>query len=210
MLELTPASKVGGFGGSRLRWGQLNVVFAGRASILRWFAMLPLSDPRWRELRGGYKTPYDASDALRRLEAGDDIWDELWQELHHQGNVGEASYAAVPHMVRIAKLLSRRDWGFYGLVSTIEVERHRKSNPEMPQWLVQDYKQAIDEVLELALADLSAETDSATIQSILGALALAKGNLTLGALITNSDESEIVEMLDQFDAWTESYSEREL
>ncbi len=158
----------------------------------------------------GYKTPYDPSDALRRLEEGEDVWDELWQELHHQGDVGEASYVAVPHLVRIAKLLPRRDWNLYGLVSTIEIERHRKSNPAIPQWLIPDYKEAMNGMLDLALTDLRSETDRATILSILGAIALAKGYVTLGAMISHSDESEIVEVLDQYDAWTELYSERTL
>ena len=172
--------------------------------------MLPLNDPRWSTLAGGYKTPYDPSDALRRLEAGEDVWDELWQELHHQGDVGEASYATVPHLVRIAKSLPRRDWNFYGLVSTIEVERHRKSNPLIPRWLASDYKQAMGGLLELALADLRSEADRATILCVLGAIALAKGHVTLGAMISHSDESEIVEVLDQYDAWSELYTERPL
>ncbi len=172
--------------------------------------MLPLDDPRWSNLAGGYKTPYDPSDALRRLEAGEDVWDELGQELHHQGDVGEASYATIPHLVRIAKSLTRRDWNFYGLVSTIEVERHRKSNPILPRWLVSDYKEAMAEMLELALADLRGEADRATILSILGAVALAKGYVTLGAMISHSDDSEIVEVLDQYDAWTELFKERPL
>jgi hypothetical protein len=172
--------------------------------------MLPLDDPRWSNLAGGYKTPYDPSDALRRLEAGEDVWDELWQELHHQGDVGEASYATIPHLVRIVRSLSRRDWNFYGLVSTIEIERHRKSNPILPSWLVSDYKAAMAEMLKLALVDLRGETDRATILSILGAIALAKGYVTLGAMISHSDESEIVEVLDQYDAWTELFEERPL
>jgi hypothetical protein len=172
--------------------------------------MLPLDDPRWNELAGGYRRPYDPSHALRSLESGLDVWDELWQALHHQGDVGEASYAAVPHLVRIAKLLPGRDWNFYGLVSTIEIERHRKSNPPIPQWLVPAYKQAMQGMLELALSDLRGAPDRATIHSILGAIALAKGYVTLGALIGHSDYSEIQEILDHYDAWTEQYSERSL
>jgi hypothetical protein len=172
--------------------------------------MLPLDDPRWNELSGGYKTPYNPSDALRRLESGKNVWEELWQELHHQDDVGEASYAAVPHLLRIAKLLPGRDWNFYGLVSTIEVERHRKSNPPIPQWLVPAYKEAMQGMLELALSDLRGSVDPATIQTILGAIALATGNVRLGALISHADESEIEEVLDQYDVWTELYSERSM
>jgi hypothetical protein len=159
--------------------------------------MMSLDDPRWGDLKGGYKIPYDASGPLRRLEAGADVWDELWQELHHQGDVGEASYAALPHLVRIARTLRYRDWNFYGLVSTIEVERHRKSNPPLPAWLAEDYAAAFRHVLDLAFDDLRRSEDPATVRSILGAVALAKGDLMLGALISRSDDSEIAEMLEK-------------
>jgi hypothetical protein len=38
--------------------------------------MLSLSDPKWRELKGGYNVHYDASVALSRLERGEVVWDE--------------------------------------------------------------------------------------------------------------------------------------
>lgn len=44
--------------------------------------MLSLDDPRWKHLQGGDRVPYDASVALARLARGEDVWDELWQELH--------------------------------------------------------------------------------------------------------------------------------
>lgn len=167
--------------------------------------MLPLDDPKWSRLMGGFKTPYNPSDALRRLESGEDVWDELWQELHHQGDVGEASYATIPHLVRIAKSLPRRDWRFYGLVSTIEIERHRKSNPPIPNWLAPAYADAIRDLLELGIKDLPQADNRDTVRSILGAITLAKGELKLGALISHSDDSEIDEILDQYEAWSELY-----
>ena len=172
--------------------------------------MLPLDDPRWGKLTAGYRTPYDPSPALHQLEKGQDVWDELWQELHHQGDVGEASYAAVPQLVRIGTLLPRRDWNLYGLVSTIEIERHRRSNPPMPAWLVKEYKQAMQDLVELAVTDLHCVTDRDTIRSILGVIALAKCSLRMGALISHSDDSEIEEYLEQYAAWSESYTERPL
>lgn len=167
--------------------------------------MLPLDDPRWRELKGGYGVPYDASSALRRLERGGEAWDELWRELYHQGAVGEASYAAVPHLVRIAKRLPARDWNLYALAATIEVERHRKTNPPLPDWLAQAYRMAWQDLLELALDDLRHVEDALTLRSILGAVALAKGSLKLGAMISQCDESEIDEILEEYDAWSERY-----
>lgn len=167
--------------------------------------MLPLSDPIWKSLRGAYKGLYDASVPLVRLEHGDDVWEELWNELHHQGDVGEASYASVPHLVRICGARPTRDGNVYALVSTIEVERHRKSNPPLPDWLRADYDNALRELLALGLSDLARIEDPITIQCILGAVALARGAFELGAWIAFTDASEIEKALETHLAWPKLY-----
>jgi hypothetical protein len=68
------------------------------------FAMLSLDDKRWQDLEGSYRTRFDPRPLLSELEADKNakaVWHDLWEELHHQGDVGVASYAAVPHLVRI-------------------------------------------------------------------------------------------------------------
>ena len=100
--------------------------------------MIELDDPRWEGLTGGYRLLYDPRPALRALEADanrKDLWDELWNELHHQGDLGEASYAAVVALVRIESGRRRFGSNLFALAATIEVERHRKGNPPIPAWL---------------------------------------------------------------------------
>ena len=170
--------------------------------------MLDYDDPKWKELKGGYKVPYDPTSALRNLESGRKVeaaWEDLWNELHHQGDVGEASYAAVPHLVRIQKQNGDLDWNLYALASAIETERHRKSNPNLPQWLEASYREAWDALLELGLADLRKAKDEISVRAILGALAFSKGLIKFGALISTLDESEITEYLDEYLAWSELY-----
>jgi hypothetical protein len=97
--------------------------------------VLSYDDPRWKELKGGYKTPYDPTKVLRKLESAGDpkpLWEELWDQLHHQGDVGESSYATVPHLVRIQKEKGNLGWNFYALVSTIEVEGIASQTPFCP------------------------------------------------------------------------------
>jgi hypothetical protein len=167
--------------------------------------MLGLEDERWREFHGGYRVPYDVSLALKSMQDGIDVWDELWDELHHQGDVGIASYAAVPQLVRIAGEAENRDWNFYGLIATIEVERHRKGNPAMPDWLSSDYEIALSLASALGRVDLGAKTDSETTRSIISVLALAKGELKLGAMLSGMDASELDEFLEERLAWSELY-----
>ena len=75
--------------------------------------MLSLDDNRWNNLTGGYRIQFDPRPLLAKLESGRDTatnWHELWDELHHQGDVGEASYASVPHLVRIHRKWGLVDW----------------------------------------------------------------------------------------------------
>jgi len=63
--------------------------------------MLSLDDKRWASLKGGYRRPYDPrpmfADLLSRRSMSK-AWEELWQNLYHQGAVDDASYASVPHL----------------------------------------------------------------------------------------------------------------
>jgi hypothetical protein len=172
--------------------------------------MLAYNDPKWGKLKGGYKVLYDPTPALKKLERGMDnasTWDELWQELHHQGDVGEASYAAVPHLVRIHQATRSLDWNLYALASTIEVERHRKTNPPLPDWIAKSYRDAWAALLELAIDDLKQARDDTSTQALLGAIAIGKGMLKLGTVISNFTGDELLEILEQYNSWTELYNE---
>ncbi|MFB9242100.1 hypothetical protein [Massilia antarctica] len=167
--------------------------------------MLSLDDTGWKDLHGGYGVPYDVSVALRSMQGGNDVWEELWNELHHQGDIGDASYAAVPQLVRIAGMAGSRDWNFYSLLAIIEVDRHRKGNPPIPAWLQSSYDEAWVRAYQVAVMDLSSSTDSLTIRAILAVLALAKGEVKLGALLSGLDTSELDEWLEEHQAWSDSY-----
>jgi hypothetical protein len=163
--------------------------------------MLALEDPLWRTLLGGYRTPYDASIVLRALEAGADpgpIWNELWGELHHQGDVGEASYAAIPHLIDICRKRQIDDWNLFALASTIEICRLQPKNPTLPSWLEHSYRNAWQGLFEFGLDALRSSDDEEVIKSALGVIALHKGLLHLGRLLAESDLSELRELSERF------------
>src|ERR1700730_5544899 len=97
-----------------------------------------LDDNRWDGLTGLYKSPFDPRPLLAKLETESDtamVWDELWEELHHQGDVGDASYAAVPHIVRIYRQREVVDWTTSAIVAIIDLARTKGKNPAVPEWL---------------------------------------------------------------------------
>ena len=167
---------------------------------------LSLTDPIWSELNGGYGIPYDASKVLVRMERGESVWEELWEELHHQGGVGVASYAAIPQIVRISEAQRESNWHLYALAATIEVERHRKKNPALPDWLASSYKAAWESLVKLALCDLAGKPDELTLRSALSVIALGRGDLKLGAMLNHADTDEIAAYVEGNLAWSSLYA----
>jgi hypothetical protein len=162
---------------------------------------LDLDDPRWNNLEGGYKgSTYDASVALKQLEQAfttkeaEAIYHELWDELHHQGDVSIASYYSVPHLVRIAQEKQWIDYNVFGLVSLIEIQRH-KNNPALPTALTPVYKKALLDLGELAKAAMAVDWDLNLASSALTAIAIAKGQIKLANAIQNLDSEDV---LDEF------------
>ena len=156
---------------------------------------MEIDDERWAGLHGGYRVPYDPREAIRKLASGDTTaWEELWQELHHQGDVGEASYAAVPEIVRLHRTRGVADWNTYALAASIEEARHNEDNPALPEWLRWDYEAAWRELEALALREFSAATDQEMIDSIIVVLALRKRRMTLArmAMLTEDERQEML------------------
>jgi hypothetical protein len=159
---------------------------------------MDFNDPRWSDLRGGYRVPYDPRNALRKLERGEDTeaaWNELWNELHHQGDIGEASYAAVPQLVRIYAARGIPDWNAYALVATIEEVRHNGRNAELPSYLRDAYESAWRQLGELGLRELQSAQEPTLVTSIIAVLAYWKGQRTLGLLASSLTEDERLELL---------------
>jgi len=159
--------------------------------------MLSLDDERWSSLNGGYRVPFDPRPLLRKLEAGEDVqavWDGLWQGLHHQGDVGEASYAAVPHLVRIHYQRGVVDWNTYAIVATIELARGIGTNPEVPAWLREGYQEAIHQLAETGLRELPRAEGQEAIRSILAMLAIWKGARTYGQVLSSFTEDELLQL----------------
>lgn len=157
----------------------------------------PLDDDRWKGMEGGYRQPYDPSPALLKLlQSGDvdAVWKELWDELHHQGDVGEASYATIPALLHICRERNLMSWNLFALASRIDNCRSHPANPPIPAWLCADYEQAWHELFEYGLECLRHTSDKLLVRTILSVIALHKGLHRYGELLAKLDESEIEDL----------------
>lgn len=159
--------------------------------------MLSLDDNRWSNLIGGYKTRFDPRPLLARLATGRgtaSVWHELWDELHHQGDVGDASYAAVPQLVSIHRKRGVVDWNNYAIVAIIELARTERKNPAVPKWLEKDYYTAIQELAKSGVSEITRTEEPEAVRSILSVIAIAKGLRTHAKFLVEYCEDELLEM----------------
>jgi hypothetical protein len=123
-----------------------------------------------------------------------------------KGMSGVASYAAIPQVVRILEARRVSDWNLYALAATIEIERHRKNNPPVPDWLSASYESAWEGLVKMALADLAGEPDELMLRSALSVVALGRGDLQLGALLNHAETDEIAAYVEDNLAWSSLYA----
>lgn len=145
--------------------------------------MLSLDDPRWKSYKGGYHLPFDVSILLKKLlqdGASEALWEELWNELHHQGDVDIASYAAVPYLIEFATRNSKLDWNVFGLTSVIELERPH--NPSVPNELAEAYFGSIEKIPLVVAKHPDRKWDELLTRCIVSCIALAKGQRELAKI----------------------------
>jgi hypothetical protein len=165
--------------------------------------MLDLNDPYWQSLNGGYKIPYDASIPLQALKEAHNeldaktVIEELYDELHHQGDVDLASYYAVPHLVSIAQSKGFITNDLLSLVITIEIVRH--NNIPIPNDLEDDYNRALKDIGILGQSLINHDWDLGLAAISLAAIAISKGQTDLARAITIlEDPGTLDELLERY------------
>lgn len=166
--------------------------------------MLSLDDPHWSHLADAYGPATDIPDLLRGLAAAPEPrpgseaepWFSLWSGLCHQGDVYTASYAAVPHIVRIAfEAAGPIDFSFFLLPAAIEIARHKGRGPTIPTELAEAYHTAIASLIDCVALHRHDDWDEPMLLSALTAQAVAKGNYGVAEALFNLDEHMITRII---------------
>jgi hypothetical protein len=165
--------------------------------------MLRLDSPNWSQLQHAYGAASDIPDMLRQLEAfppheGHEAppYFMLWSSLCHQDDVYTASYAAVPHLIRIlASAPTRAHWDFFLLPTCIEISRLRGRGPDIPAELRDAYFSALQRIPSLGAAAAEAQWDEIYCRAVAAAIAVAKGQPALGEAILELDPDGVREFM---------------
>lgn len=164
---------------------------------------LPLDSDRWVELRGG-RGRYDAAPILEELLEGflplERFWSIAWDELHHQGAVGNASYLALPwiwHHYQNRGLEPDEELLWFSGV----VERCRRAGEA--ETLLPDYAAAyhrsLREIAAVAAAGEAAARSFGAAKASCHLLAVLGGQDALAELLDLLEEDQIPGLIDQLD-----------
>jgi hypothetical protein len=166
--------------------------------------MLELDDPRWAELRHAYGAASDIPTLLRQLKSTssssgrEEPWFTLWSSLAHQGDVYTASFAAVPHVIRVLTYdPTTSDPSFFQFPAWVEICRQRNS-VAIPDYLSAGYSSALRQLPSLVAAAARREWDDAFLSCALSAIAAAKGHITIAEAALELDTKTAEEFLTWF------------
>ena len=169
--------------------------------------MLILESNRWSELRHAYGAATDIPALLSQLttlpssKGEAEPWVSLWSALAHQGDVFDASFAAVPHIVRvIATNPLGVDAVYFQFPAWIEICR-RKQKFEVPAELAAAYFDALARLPSLVARASARDWDADFLRCALSAIAAAKGQ----PIVAEAVQELSPEVAGEFMGW---FSER--
>ncbi len=151
---------------------------------------LSLDSIRWAQLRHAYGRATDTPALLRRLyESPDDVWSELCGSVVHQGDVSEAAYAVLPHVMAAAKSVPARDRTMHLAFAASALDgRERKPCPDD---LRAEYESAVAIARDLAMETLqTAELPDSELPYIFEAIAAANDLPMLARILEQFSNEE--------------------
>jgi hypothetical protein len=165
--------------------------------------LLPLDDPRWKELdhrnwQQGKRSdwapdaPFVPDELAKLVENPADLrrFRRLWPWICSEGSIYPAAYAATPYFVAFAQRLPPEQRFEYlcviGLVVTYSRPEHEESC-EIKGHVADGYRRALREALPLTLEPLLAQHDVTQTRYLLAAVAALKGQRKLAEVLQDMD-----------------------
>ncbi len=118
----------------------------------------------------------------------------LLNELHHQGDVAVASFATVPFLVRSYQERGVVDRSTYAIVAIIELARKEGKKPDVPQWIMDDYFQAIRKLAEIGSTEILRAETGEDVRAIFSVIAIERSLRIHGRFLVNYSEAELMDI----------------
>jgi len=152
--------------------------------------MISLDSPLWSQLEHAYGSADDTPVLLGELESHledespeEEPWFSLWSSLCHQGDVYDASFAAVPHILRIAEAHPTRfSSSFLQLPACVEFYR-AKAGVKIPAELAESYFTALKRIPAIVAMAANREWDESFLRCVLSAIAAARGQAEIAEAV---------------------------
>ncbi|MEZ5427094.1 MAG: hypothetical protein R2747_12565 [Pyrinomonadaceae bacterium] len=165
--------------------------------------MIELSENVWRQLEHAYGEASDIPSLLKQLSEypvyesyKSEPYFSLWSALCHQGDVYSASYAAVPHIVRLLVQNPDRATVDYVLLPIcIEIARLNGNGPEINTEVEESYFSSLKEIIQI-MPQVSVR-DEGDVRVLAAAVAVVNGNASLGDAILELSN----DVLEEFSEW---------
>jgi hypothetical protein len=165
--------------------------------------LLPLDDPRWRELdhrnwRGGKRSEWSPDapfvpDELAELDknpADRQRFSDLWPWLSSEGTTYAAAYAAAPYMVAFAERLPpEQRFEYLCVVGIVEANSCPEGGASyaIKEYLRAGYRRALSKALALIGETLGVGHDASDTRYLLAAAAALKGHRKLAKVLQDMD-----------------------
>ncbi len=164
--------------------------------------VLSLDSPDWGRLHHAYGSAKDIPALLRQLadfpasEGYNEPWFSILSALAHQGDVYPASFAAVPHVVRILSADPElASYSFFGFPAWVEICRNRKGIL-VPDELSIAYFESLSRLPMLVALAAKREWDANFLSCALAAIAVSKGFPVVAEAATELQQDVAQEFLD--------------
>jgi hypothetical protein len=153
---------------------------------------LPLDDPRWSELHGGYNGTSDVVAWLKEAQQAEGLSPErlgdLINEVQHQGGTSTAMYAVAGHLIEFARRASpERALDLFIQAGLIYAESARSNAVPCPPFLRVEFDALASEGARLLAPLLPAATDFDNFKYAVAALAGFTGHHAFGRLLMGLD-----------------------
>jgi len=174
--------------------------------------LLPLDDPHWASYRGGYnRAPYNVVPLIHRLNSegtSGSFWEVVWPELHHQGDVGEASYALVPYLVEYQSRQRELDEQLFHFCVIVDLAQPENNNPEIPPEIESSYALAMRRLPVIGTELLRRGCGEAVVMGVAAAAAMAGGHRVLARAYVDFGRADALDYLRNLNGFSEGPADK--